>query len=105
MSCDRILQYAYSKDLARVLCDLVETNCYGIWHACNQGAATPAEFAETVVRKSGYFCRIIPVPEAKLPLPARRPLNGLLSAELPDGIAPMPSLENALDRYLEEIIH
>ncbi len=105
LSCDRILQYAYSRDLARVLCDLAETDSYGIWHARNEGAYTPAEFAELVIKKSGRSCRIIPVRDAELPSHARRPLNSRLTAELPAGIAPMPSVEDALDRYLEEIIH
>ena len=104
LSGDRTVQYAYSKDLARVLCDLIGTDCYGIWHARNEGACTPAEFAEKVIKKSGRFCRILPVSENELPPHARRPLNSALTAELPAGIAPMPSLEDALDRYLEEII-
>ena len=104
VSCDRVIQFAYSKDLARVLCDLIETDSYGIWHAGNEGACTPVEFAEAVVRKTGRACRIIPVRDADLPAHARRPLNSRLSAELPSGIRPMPSLEDALDRYLEEII-
>ena len=105
MSCDRVLHFTYSRDLARVLCGLIETDCYGIWHARNEGACTPVEFAEMVIKKSGRSCRIIPIRDADIPSHARRPLNSRLTAELPAGIAPMPSVEDALDRYLEEIIH
>ena len=103
-SCDRVIQPTYSKDLARVLCDLIETDCYGIWHARNEGACTPAEFAEMVIKKSGRSCRIVPVRDTEIPSHARRPMNCRLTAELPAGIAPMPSVEDALSRYLEEII-
>ena len=65
----------------------------------------PVEFAELVIKKSGRSCRIVPVRDAELPSHARRPLNSRLTAELPAGIAPMPSVEDALNRYLEEIIH
>ena len=68
-------------------------------------ACTPVEFAEMVIKKSGRSCRIVPVRDIDLPSHARRPLNSRLTAELPAGIAPMPSVEDALDRYLEEIIH
>ncbi len=105
LSCDRVLQFSYSKDLARVLCDLIETDSYGIWHARSEGACTPAEFAEMVIKKSGRSCRIVPIRDADIPSHARRPLNSRLTAELPAGIAPMPSLEDALDRYLGEITH
>lgn len=104
VSCDRVVQPTYSKDLARVLCDLIETECYGIWHARNEGACTPEEFAKAVIKKSGRSCRIVPVPDAKLTSHARRPLNCRLTSELPAGIAPLPSVEDALDRYLQEIL-
>ena len=103
MSCDRVIHFTYSKDLARILCDLIETDSYGIWHARNEGAYTPAEFAELVIRQSGRSCRIVPVRDAELPAHARRPLNSRLTSELPAGILPMPSTEDALSRYLEEI--
>ena len=103
-SCDRVIQPTYSKDLARLLCSLIETDCYGIWHARNEGACTMAEFAETVIKKSGRSCRIVPVPDSELPSHARRPLNCRLTSELPAGIAPLPSVEDALDRYLREIL-
>ena len=103
LSCDRIIEPTWSKDLARVLCDLIATDSFGIWHARSKGACTPAEFAETVAKKAGVSCKIIPVHEAELPSHARRPLNARLAAKLPDGIAPMPDLGDALDRYLQEI--
>ena len=104
LSCDRIIQPTWSKDLARVICDLVMTDSFGIWHARNKGACTPAEFAEMVMKKTGVSCQIIPVHDAELPSHARRPLNSRLAAKLPDGITPMPDLGDALDRYLQEII-
>ena len=104
LPCDRVVQYVFSKDLAQVLCDLAETECYGIWHARNEGAYSPAEFAELVMKKAGCSCRIQPVCDTGFPSHARRPLNFRLSAELPAGIGPMPTVEDALDRYLDEII-
>ena len=104
LSCDRVIQPTWSKDLARVICDVIATESFGIWHARNsRGACTPAEFAEMVMKKSGVSCQVIPVHDADLPSHVRRPLNGRLAAKLPDGITPMPDLSDALDRYLQEI--
>ena len=103
--CDQIGSPTYAKDLARVICDLIPTSKYGIYHVRNEGYLSWADFAEMIMKKSGLDCRIIPVPSSEYPTPARRPLNSRLSARSLSrtGIAPMPSVENALDRYLEEL--
>ena len=103
--CDQVGSPTYAKDLARVICDLIVTEKYGIYHVRNEGYLSWADFAEMIMKKSGLDCRIIPVPSSEYPTPARRPLNSRLSARSLSrtGIAPMPSVENALDRYLEEL--
>ena len=103
LSCDRLIQPTYSRDLAKVLCALVETDRYGIWHACGPDACTPAEFAELAAKKSGRNCRILALPDAELCQPARRGADCRLAAELPPGFLPMPALEDALERCLTEI--
>ena len=105
--CDQVGSPTYAKDLARVICDLIPTEKYGIYHVRNEGYLSWAEFAEMIMKKSGLNCRIIPVPSSEYPTPARRPLNSRLSARslAKAGIAPMPSVEDALDRYLSEINH
>ncbi len=103
--CDQVGSPPYAKDLARVICDLIVTEKYGIYHVRNEGYLSWADFAEMIMKKSGLDCRIIPVPSSEYPTPARRPLNSRLSAKSLElaGIAPMPSVEDALDRYLEEL--
>ena len=95
----------WARDLARVICDLIETDRYGIWHARSEGFCSRAEFAEMVAKKTGSSCRILPVPTSELPDVPRRPLNLRLTGELPEGIAPMPSVEDALDRCLADMKH
>ena len=93
----------WSRDLARAICDLIETDRYGIWHIRNEGYCSRAEFAEMVIKKAGISCRVVSVPSSELSGSPRQPLNLRLAASLPAGINPMPSVEDALDRCLAEM--
>lgn len=105
LSDERISNPTYAADLAKFLCSLITTNYYGIWHARNEGAYSPAEFAKLVCKKSGRTCRIAALPEAELPPHARRTMDCRLAAELPPGFQPFPSVEDALERYLAEVAY
>ena len=103
--CDQVGSPTYSRDLARVICDLLPTEKYGIYHVRNEGYISWYDFACMIMEKAGLHCRVIPVPPSEYPTPARRPLNSRLSGArlIAAGIRPMPSVGDALDRYLEEI--
>ena len=79
---DQFSSPTYARDLARVLCDLIDA---------------------MIMKKTGTNCRILPLPTADLPGSPRRPLNCRMEAELPIGIAPMPSVEEGLDRCLRDM--
>ena len=102
---DQIGSPTYTKDLARVICDMLPTEKYGIYHVRNEGFISWYDFAKMIMEKAGLPCRVLPVPSSEYPTPARRPLNSRLDgSKLTEaGFEPMPSVENALDRYLEEI--
>ena len=102
---DQIGAPTYTADLARVICDLIPTEKYGIYHVCNEGAMSWAKFAAMIMDKKGLRCRVIPVTTEEYPTPARRPHNSRMSMEKlkQSGIAPMPAIEDALDRYLLEL--
>ena len=102
---DQIGSPTYTQDLARVICDLLPTAYYDIYHVRNEGFISWIDFASMIMQKAGLHCRVLPVSSAEYPTPARRPLNSRLdgSALAEAGIKPMPSVEDALTRYLEEI--
>lgn len=100
---DRIANPTYAPDLAKFLCSLINTNYYGIWHARNEGAYSPAEFAKLVIKKAGRTGRIVALPDTEMPPHARRTMDCRLAAELPAGFSPFPSVENALERCLVEV--
>lgn len=102
---DQIGAPTYTADLARVICDLIPTEKYGIYHVTNEGYMSWAHFAELIMAGGNLPCRVVPVTTAEYAAPARRPLNSRLSREAlrKAGIAPMPAVEDALGRYLREL--
>ena len=105
MVSDQIGSPTYTRDLARVICDMLPTEKYGIYHVRNEGFLSWFDFACMIMGKAGLPCRVLPVPSSEYPTPARRPLNSRLDGSrlAEAGFDPMPSVENALSRYLEEI--
>ena len=102
---DQVGSPTYTKDLARVICDLLPTDKYGIYHVRNEGFMSWCDFAKMIMQKAGLPCRVLPVASSEYPTPARRPMNSRLDGSrlAAAGIEPMPTVEDALDRYLEEI--
>ena len=52
VSSDQVGSPTYAKDLARLICDLIATDRYGIWHARNEGYYSRAEFASLIMKKN-----------------------------------------------------
>ena len=102
---DQVGSPTYTRDLARVICDFLPTEKYGIYHVRNEGFLSWYDFACMIMDKAGLRCHVIPVPTSEYPTPARRPLNSRLSCERlsASGIRPLPTVEDALDRFLAEI--
>lgn len=102
---DQIGSPTYTPDLARLICDLIETEHYGIYHGANENYCSWAEFAAEIMKKGGRNCIIKPIPSSEYPTKAQRPLNSRLSKKCLDdiGIARLPSWQDALDRFFEEM--
>lgn len=100
---DQIGSPTYSEDLATLLCDMILTDRYGVYHATNEGFCSWADFAKEIVRLSGLSAQVTPVTTAEYGAVARRPANSRLSKRslVENGFARLPSWENALERYME----
>ena len=95
----------YTRDLAPLLCDMVLTERYGVYHATNEGVCTWAEFAQEIFRQAGMAVSVTPRKAAERPSRAVRPGNSRMSKRsLTDaGFPLLPRWEDALSRYLEEL--
>jgi dTDP-4-dehydrorhamnose reductase len=95
----------YTADLAPLLCDMVEAEKYGVYHATNEGITNWAEFAATIMKEANLPCRIRPIPSSDYPTKAVRPLNSRMDKSSLDkaGFRRLPEWKDALRRYLKEI--
>ena len=102
---DQVGSPTYTKDLAKLLCDMIVTDKYGVYHATNEGVCSFAELAEEVMYRAGLPARIVPITSEEYPSPAIRPKNSRLSKTSLDqaGFLRLPAWKDALYRYLEEI--
>lgn len=105
---DQIGSPTYSKDLAKLICDIAATEKYGIYHTTNQGFCSWSEFAEKIIELSKKKAIIKPVCTSEYKASgqaARRPLNSKLSKQSLDiqGFDRLPRWEDALARYMKEL--
>lgn len=103
--CDQIGSPTYTVDLAPLLCDMVQTERYGVYHATNEGTCAWSEFAEAIFELAGRQVAVHPIPTSAYPTKAARPLNSRLSKESlrDNGFQALPEWKDALARYLKEI--
>ena len=105
--CDQIGTPTYTRDLARLLVDMLETEKYGFYHATNEGEYISwFDFTKEIYRQAGLDTAVVPVTTAEYGLSkARRPFNSRLdkSKLREQGFEPLPDWRDALGRYLKEI--
>lgn len=113
---DQIGTPTYTRDLARLLGDMIETERYGCYHATNEGGYISwYEFAKEIFRQAAALghevygedrLQMLPVTtEAYGISKAKRPKNSRLNKEklVEQGFQPLPEWKDALARYLQEI--
>lgn len=107
--CDQIGSVTYTYDLAKLLCDMIETDKYGIYHATNEGMISWADFATEIMKQANLACKVnnVTTEEYKrlVPNQADRPLNSRMSKKSLDnaGFNRLPNWKDALSRYLHEL--
>ena len=103
--CDQVGSPTYTPDLARLICDLIVTEKYGIYHGTNESFCSWAEFAAEIMKLGGKKTVINPVSSSEYPTKAERPHNSRLSKKCLDeaGIKRLPTWQDALKRFLKEM--
>ncbi len=107
---DQIGTPTYTKDLARLLADMIETDRYGKYHATNSesepdGYISWYDFCREFYRQYGLQTQVIPVSTEEYGLSrAARPANSRLEKKKLEeaGFIPLPPWQDAVARYLRE---
>ena len=101
---DQVGSPTYTKDLARLLVDMIETEKYGIYHATNEGGYISwYDFACEIFREAGMSTKVVPVTTEEYGLSkAARPFNSRLEKKklIEAGFEPLPTWQDALKRYI-----
>ncbi len=102
---DQIGSPTYTYDLARLLADMIQTDKYGRYHATNEGLCSWYEFAVEIFRQAGLSVDVTPVSSGEYAAKAKRPMNSRMSKDKleQNGFTRLPSWQDALSRYLEEL--
>lgn len=103
--CDQIGSPTYSKHLANLLCKMIETEKFGVYHATNEGFCSWAQLARETFLIAKKSTKVNPVKSEEYKTRAKRPLNSRLSKASLDlaGFERLPSWEAAVREYLSNI--
>lgn len=105
---DQIGTPTYTLDLGRLLVDMIETDKYGYYHATNEGGYISwYDFACEIFKQAGYTTNVVPVTTQEYGLSkAARPFNSRLdkSKLIAAGFEPLPTWQDALRRYLSDLL-
>ncbi len=105
---DQVGSPTYTRDLSKLMCEMMLTEKYGIYHATNEGITSWAGFAEAIFRMAKRNVRVRPVTTEEyalmVPKQAPRPLNSRLdkASLTKNGFQLLPDWQNALERFLKE---
>lgn len=108
---DQVGTPTYTYDLARLLVDMIETDKYGYYHATNEGGYISwADFAKEIYKDAEMDVKVKPVSTEEYERKAgktvaKRPFNSRLDkSKLAEaGFEPLPSWQDAVERYIKEI--
>lgn len=102
---DQVGSPTYTFDLAYLLCDMVRSEKYGIYHATNEGVCSWAEYAKEIMTLGNRNCKINPITTEEYPTKAKRPKNSRMSKDKleENGFSRLPLWQDALKRYIDEL--
>lgn len=100
---DQIGSPTYTYDLSKLLCDMIETEKYGEYHATNENICSWCDFAKKIFEIAGVSMNVNAVTSAEYPAKAHRPSNSRLSKKSLDdaGFKRLPTWEDALYRFIK----
>ena len=102
---DQIGSPTYTKDLAPLLVDMIETDKYGTYHATNEGFCSWYDFAKEIFDIANISMNIKAIKTSEYPTKATRPLNSKMSKQklIDNGFGQLRYWRDAVKDYLENV--
>ena len=102
---DQIGSPTYTRDLAKLVADMIVTDKYGVYHVTNEGTCSWCDFAVEIFKQSNIGVNVVPVDSSEFPTIAKRPKNSRMNKYKLDenGFSRLPKWQDALQRYLKEL--
>lgn len=102
---DQVGSPTYTADLAELLCDMIHSEKYGVYHATNEGVCSWAEFAREIFRQADLDVKVKAISSDAYPTQAKRPLNSRLNKDALEqaGFQRLPHWQDALERFVKII--
>lgn len=102
---DQVGSPTYTADLAITLCDMIESDKYGIYHATNEGFCSWYEFACEIFAAAGMNVQVNAVSSDAFPAKAKRPKNSRMTKDklTANGFEKLPSWQDATKRYVNAL--
>lgn len=102
---DQVGSPTYTRDLAVLVVDMMETDRYGIYHATNEGICTWYDFAKEIFAQAGISMEVVPISADEYPAKAKRPHNSRMNKDKLEeaGFKRLPHWQDAMKRYLKLI--
>lgn len=99
---DQIGSPTYTKDLAKLALDMIQTDRYGVYHATNQGYCSWYDFACEIFKQMNMDVKVNPVTSDAFPTKAKRPKNSRMDQTCltENGFDLLPTWQDALKDYL-----
>lgn len=104
---DQIGSPTYTRDISKLITEMIQTTKYGIYHATNEGICSWFQFAKYIFKVANVKINVLPISTKEYQQKykqAFRPLNSRMSKEklASFGFKPLPSWQNAVERFIIE---
>lgn len=102
---DQIGSPTYTVDLAKLICEMIQTEKYGIYHGTNCGYCSWYDFAKKIFDMTGKTTQVTATDSESYKTAAKRPQNSRMDNKCLTlaGFEVLPHWESALERYIKEI--
>jgi len=99
---DQIGSPTFSKDIAKLFVEMIQTTKYGIYHATNEGFCSWAEFAEEIFKITKKSIKVRKISSDEYTSSAKRPKNSRLSKKslCDNNFTLLPLWKEALKEYI-----